>query len=146
MSDAETLLDPEESWDRVAAWKAGIDDLAARTKVMSERVGELTVSATDHRRIVEVTVDAQGALVDIRFGSSLHGYPPETVGRVVMETVADARREIVRRARRIVGETIGDDSAVGAAIVDRLARSPQGASGWPSDHDGRLRDERSGEW
>ncbi|PRY33333.1 YbaB/EbfC DNA-binding family protein [Pseudosporangium ferrugineum] len=135
----EPLLEPGQALDRLAAWKGRIDQLAADTRAMSERLGELRVTAADDNRMVEVTVDAQGALVDIRLGRRIQQVEPETVARTIMATMREARRKTADRAQEIITETLGTESpaarAMAAQVADRLRTAGAGEAG-TRDRDG----------
>ncbi|BCJ48667.1 hypothetical protein Asp14428_01420 [Actinoplanes sp. NBRC 14428] len=135
----EPLLEPGQALDRLAAWKGRIDQLAADTRAMSERLGELRVTAADDNRMVEVTVDAQGALVDIRLGRRIQQVEPETVARTIMATMREARQKTADRAQEIITETLGTESpaarAMAAQVADRLRAAGAGEAG-TRDRDG----------
>src|SRR4051794_39734005 len=122
--DVDPLLEPGAALDRLAAWKGRIDQLAADAKAMSTRLGELRVTAADDNRMVEVTVDAQGTLVDLRLGRRIQQVEPDTVARTIMNTIREARRRTADRAEEIIAETVGTESpaarAMAAQVADRL--------------------------
>lgn len=117
------LLEPGQALDRLAAWKGRIDGMAADTQGMSERMTALRVTAADETRTVEVTVDAQGVLLDLKLGRRTQQLAPDELARTIMQTVQKARRRAVDQVRQVLDETIGADSAVGRAIVAQSHRS-----------------------
>ncbi|AGZ46445.1 YbaB/EbfC family nucleoid-associated protein [Actinoplanes friuliensis] len=129
--NSDPLLEPGEALDRLAAWKGRVDQLAVSTKSMSDQLAQLRVTAADDTKTVQVTVDAQGALVDIRFGRRIQQIEPDAVARTVMSTIRLARQQIAERAENIISETVGTDSAAGRAIAERVVH--------------RLQDQRTGE-
>lgn len=120
-SNVEPLLDPDTALERIAAWQDDIDKLVTRTRAMSDRLGALRVTASDPRRLVELTIDTQGALTDIRFGPSLGQHGPEALARTVMSTLGDARRQAAEQTRRIIVESIGPDSIAAREMLSRIA-------------------------
>ena len=118
------LLEPGAALDRLAAWKGHIDQLAADTKAMNDRLSELRVTATDPNGTVEVSVDARGALLDLRLGWRIHHIDPKTVARIIMSTIREARRRVADQAQEIIAETVGTESiaarAIAAQVGDRL--------------------------
>src|SRR5690242_7642331 len=106
VGDGDPLLEPGAALDRLAAWKGRINQLAADTKAMNDRLSQLRVTATDRDRMVEVSVDAQGVLLDLRLGWRIRHVDPETVARTIMSTVQEARRGLADRAQEIIAETI----------------------------------------
>ncbi|GAA4588426.1 DNA-binding protein YbaB [Actinoplanes octamycinicus] len=116
-SNVEPLLEPGMALDRIAVWQRDIDRLVTRTRTMSARLATLRVTMSDPRRLVEVTVDAQGVLLDLRFGPRLALHDPDTLSRTVMATISEARRRASDRAVAIIVDTVGADSAAIRAMV-----------------------------
>jgi DNA-binding protein YbaB len=135
--DDDPLLEPGAALDRLAAWKGRIDQLATDTRAMSDRLGELRVTAADDTGMVEVTVDAQGALVDIRLGGRIQRVEPERVAQAIMGTVRDAQRQLAGRARDIIAETLGTESPAARAIAARVGERL--SSTGTDEQDGRAR-------
>ena len=123
--DNDPILEPGAALDRLAAWKDRIDRLATDTRSMSVQLDRLRVTATDDSGTVEVTVDAQGALVDLRLGRGIQQLEPERVAEAIMTTIREAKGRIAGRAQAIVAETIGTESpaarAIAAQIGERLS-------------------------
>jgi DNA-binding protein YbaB len=86
---------------------------------MADRLGVLRVSASDPARLVEVTVDSQGVLLDLRFHARFRQYDPDFVSRTVMATCRDARQRAATLANKIIAETIGTESAAAREIIAR---------------------------
>lgn len=139
--DPGPLLEPGEALDRLAAWKGRIDRLAADTKAMSDRLGDLRITAADDTRMVEVTIDAQGALVDIRLGRRIQQVEPEVVAGTIMTTIREARRRTADRAQEIIAETVGTESpaarAIAAQVGERLRDAAPAGDAEARDRDGR---------
>ncbi|MGW4945114.1 YbaB/EbfC family nucleoid-associated protein [Actinoplanes sp. NPDC004185] len=123
--DNDPLLEPGAALDRLAARKDRIDRLATGTRAMSVQLDRLRVSATDDTGTVEVTVDAQGALVDLRLSRGIQKLEPERVAEAIMTTIREAEGRIAGRAQETVAETIGTESpaarAIAAQIGERLS-------------------------
>ncbi|WP_051326330.1 YbaB/EbfC family nucleoid-associated protein [Glycomyces tenuis] len=112
--------DPAAAVARVEAWKDRLDKLAADTKAMNERLEGLRCTHHDPNRIVEVTVDSGGMLLDVSFSERIKRVRPEDASRALMETLAEARRRVSEETAQVIGETMGEDSAAGQAIAERL--------------------------
>lgn len=123
------LLDPDEATAYLQQWKSRIDRMAADTQAMSTRLDALRVRAEDPNGLVEVTIDATGALVDVRFSGRIHQFAPDVVGRAVMSAVGEARRKAAEQSKEIVTETMGPDSVAGRTITERLERQLGGDHG-----------------
>lgn len=135
--DGDPILEPGAAMERLAAWKGRIDQLAADTKAMSDHLGELQVTAADEERMVEVTVDAQGSLVDLRLSRRVQQVEPEIVARAIMGTIRDAKRQTAVRAQQIIAETLGTESPAARAIAAQVGQRLSDAGGDASNGDGR---------
>jgi DNA-binding protein YbaB len=134
------LLDPDGARDRLAAWKGRIDQLAADTKAMSDRLQELRVTVADGNGLAEVTVDSAGALVDLRLGQRIQRVAPDVAARTIMETIREARRQLADRSQEIIAETVGTESAAARAIAARVGQQLRDAdpgADSPDDQPGR---------
>jgi DNA-binding protein YbaB len=116
------ILDPDGALDELAAWRGRIDRLAADTRAMSDRLQELRVTATDDDRMVEVTVDAGGALVGLRLGRRIQQTDPDAVARAIMSTIGRARAQLAGRSRQIIEETVGTGSPAARGLAERVER------------------------
>jgi len=128
-SNVEPLLEPGMALDRLAAWQSDIDRIVSRTRAMRERLDALRVTASDPRRLVEVTIDTHGALLDIRFGTAAQRSGPDALGRTVMAAVREARRRAVGLSRSIVAETVGTESVAAREMISRLTDRLPGPGG-----------------
>lgn len=125
--DDDPILEPGAAMERLAAWKGRIDQLAADTKAMSDHLGELQVTAADQDRMVEVTVDAQGALVGLRLSRRIQQVEPEAVARAIMSTIREAKQQTAVRAQQIIAETLGTESPAARAIAAQVGQRLSGA-------------------
>lgn len=116
----EPLLDPDSSREYLRDWKGRVDRAAAATQAMSERLGDLRISATDANGLVEVVIDAGGVLVDVRFTERIQRVAPDAAGRAVMAAFGLARRKAAQISHEIISETMGPDSTAARVIEERL--------------------------
>ncbi|MET7966419.1 YbaB/EbfC family nucleoid-associated protein [Micromonospora sp. NPDC005305] len=134
------VLDPDGAMDQMRAWKGRIDKLAADTKAMSDRLQELRVTAGDDHGLAEVTVDAGGALLDLRLGRHIQRASPEVVAHAVMEAIRRAKGQLAERSQEIIAETVGTESAAARAIAERVGRQlrpdPEPGRGEPGSYGG----------
>lgn len=100
--------------------------MAADTQAMSDRLGALRVTAEDDNRLVEVTIDSSGVLVDARFDPRIQRVAPDVVSRALLSALREARLIAARRTRTIINETMGEDSVAGRTIAERLERQLNG--------------------
>jgi DNA-binding protein YbaB len=111
---------PEESRDRLAAWKGKIDQLAADTQAMSDQMEALRVTVSDPNHMVTVTVDSSGSLLDIQLTERSRRVELQHVSQTIMETIRDAKAQVAERAKEIIESTLGGESAAGRAIAERV--------------------------
>jgi DNA-binding protein YbaB len=111
---------PEESRDRLAAWKGKIDQLAADTQAMSDQMEALRVTVSDPNHMVTVTVDSSGSLLDIQLTERSRHVELQHVSQTIMETIRDAKAQVAERAKEIIESTLGGESAAGRAIAERV--------------------------
>lgn len=112
-------------------------------RIQEERA-QLTASATVRRKRVTVTVNADGVVIETKFGPNIEDLSYSEIAAAVTEAAQKANAEVLRKgstadesARRpacAATETIGPDRryarpdrqpADTAAGLDRCARSPQ---------------------
>jgi DNA-binding protein YbaB len=116
------ILDPDGAQDYLRGWKDRVDRMAADAQAMSDRLGRLRASGTDDNDLASVTVDVNGALVDIRFTARIQRVAPSAVEQAVMAALRSARSVAARRARDIIAETMGPDSVAAQTIATRIER------------------------
>ncbi|MFI9812586.1 YbaB/EbfC family nucleoid-associated protein [Saccharothrix variisporea] len=127
----ERILDPDGARERLAAWKGRIDQLAADTEAMSERMQAVRVTASDPNGLAEVTIDSTGTLVDLRLTDRIQRVPPTAVAQAIMATLGDARARMADRSQEIIADTIGTRSAAGRAIAESVGQHLRGG---PAPH------------
>lgn len=120
------LLDPDAAGVYLEDWQRRVETKAAETQAMSDRLAALRVTTKDEDGLAEVTIDANGALVDVRFTDRIRRVAPDAVARAVMSAVHDARRQAADRSRQIVTETMGEQSVAAQAIAEGVERQLRG--------------------
>jgi DNA-binding protein YbaB len=111
---------PEESRDRLAAWKGKIDQLAADTQAMSDQMQALRVTMSDPNHMVTVTVDSSGTLLDLQLTERSRRVELPHVSQTIMDTIRDAKAQVAEQAKEIIESTLGGESAAGRAIAERV--------------------------
>ncbi|GIH08285.1 hypothetical protein Rhe02_63520 [Rhizocola hellebori] len=126
------LLDPDSAHEQVARWRDRVDRMASDTKAMSDRLRQAQVTATDVNGMVEVTVDVSGRLVNLRLNERARRASPEAIAATIMQTIAMAAGQMGERAQQIITETMGEESAAGREMAQRMVqhlRPPDQAAG-----------------
>ncbi|MCO1594469.1 YbaB/EbfC family nucleoid-associated protein [Micromonospora sp. RHAY321] len=135
--DGGGVLDPDGAMERLSAWKGRIGKLAADTKAMSDRYQQLRVTAADGNRLVEVTIDSVGALVDLRLSRQIQRVEPDVVARTIMNTIREAREQLADRSQEIIAETVGTESVAAREIAERVGQQLRGPNLGPESDDDR---------
>jgi DNA-binding protein YbaB len=120
------ILDPDAAGAYLEDWQRRVQRKAAETQAMSDRLSALRVTTKDDNGLTEVTIDANGALVDVRFTDRIQRVAPDAVARAVMSAVHDARRKAADQSRQIVTETMGEQSIAAQAIAERVEQQLRG--------------------
>jgi len=116
------LLDPDSAYDQIAKWRDRVEQMAVDTKAMSDRLQEVRLTATDNTGMVEVTIDAQGRLIDLKLGDRVRRVTPEEAARTIMKTITAASKKLGDRAQQIISETMGTESAAAREISERVGQ------------------------
>ncbi|MFC3491260.1 YbaB/EbfC family nucleoid-associated protein [Glycomyces rhizosphaerae] len=111
---------PEESRERLAAWKGKIEQLASDTQAMSNQMQDLRVTMSDPNHMVTVTVDSTGTLLDLQLSERSRRVELQYVSQAVMDTIRAAKAQVAEQAKVIIETTLGGDSAAGRAIAERV--------------------------
>lgn len=119
------LLDPDGAYEQIARWREQVEQMASNTQAMSDRLREARESAADANRLVEVTVDSTGRLVDLRLGERSRNVSPDMLARTIMQTIDAAAEKMGERAQQIITETMGPDSVAGREIASRVVQQLQ---------------------
>jgi YbaB/EbfC DNA-binding family len=120
MVDDDAGLDAAERW--VDDWQSRFEEQAARARALSQRVGDLTATATNEDGTVEVTVGSSGALTGLRLDEAIRGRPAAETAEQIVALTRAAQARLAQRAAAAVEETVGRDSAAGRAVIDTYAR------------------------
>src|SRR5439155_21885349 len=90
--DPELDLDGAERW--IGDWQAGIEERAARARALSSRLADVTATAISRDGLVEATVAASGAVVDLRLDERIRNRPAAETARQVLDTIGAAQAEL----------------------------------------------------
>lgn len=126
------FLDPDASMAYLRDWKGRVDKMAADTQAMSNRLGDLRVTAEDDNGLAKVTIDSTGVLLDVRLSDRIQHFAPDAVARALMSAFGKARLKAAEQSRDIITETMGADSIAGRTIAERVEQQLR------SDPDDRL--------
>ena len=130
--------DAAEEW--VRSWSASVSERAAQAQVMSQRVGDLTVSATGGHGAVEVTVAGSGTVTDLRLDDRVRDWSGERIAAEIMITMRRAQARLAEAVADVAAQTVGTDSETGRAVVASYATR------FPAPPEDRVEDRRNPPW
>ncbi|MGW5558197.1 YbaB/EbfC family nucleoid-associated protein [Micromonospora sp. NPDC003944] len=102
---------------RLNEWETSLAERAARAKTLSATMRDLTGTARNADRTVDVTVDAAGLLIDLRLDERVRQHPAAHTAQQIMETTTAARADLLRQVREATTQSLGDDPSA-QAIID----------------------------
>ncbi|MET8364795.1 YbaB/EbfC family DNA-binding protein [Micromonospora sp. NPDC005194] len=115
---------------RLDEWESSLAERAERAKTLSARMQDLTGSARNADRTIDVTVDSAGLLIDLRLDERIRQQSAARTARQILDTTRAARTDLLRQVADVTAESLGDDASA-QAIIDsyrsRLSRD-QGPS------------------
>ncbi|MEH1057146.1 YbaB/EbfC family nucleoid-associated protein [Micromonospora sp. CPCC 206171] len=112
----EAALDAAER--RLDKWESDLAERAERAKSLSARVQALTGIATSADRSVTVTVDATGALSDLRLDERTRRHPAAHTARLILETTDAARADLLRQVTDATAGALGRDDPTSRAVLE----------------------------
>ncbi len=102
---------------RVDEWLSGVEERAAKARVLSERVAGLTASATSKDGLITVRLSSSGVLKDLRLDDGVRRHSGDWIGERILATTRAALERLAGQIDGAVAETVGRDSPEGRAIL-----------------------------
>ncbi|WCN79206.1 YbaB/EbfC family DNA-binding protein [Micromonospora sp. LH3U1] len=102
---------------RLDEWESSLAARAERAKTLSATMRDLTGSARNADRTVEVTVDSSGLLIDLRLDEPIRQQPAAHTARQILDTTRAARADLLRQVTDAATQSLGDDASA-QAIID----------------------------
>ncbi|WP_327040857.1 YbaB/EbfC family DNA-binding protein [Micromonospora ureilytica] len=102
---------------RLDEWESSLAERAERAKILSATMRDLTGTARNSDRTVDVTVDSGGLLIDLRLDERIRQQPAAHTARQILETTTAARADLLRQVSDATTQSLGDDASV-QAIID----------------------------
>jgi hypothetical protein len=102
---------------RLDEWESSLAERAERAKALSTTMRNLTGTARNADRTVDVTVDSTGLLIDLRLDERIREQPAAHTARQILETTTAARSDLLRQVSAVTTESFGDDPSA-QAIID----------------------------
>src|SRR6185436_18544864 len=104
-----------ERW--VHDWERSLQEQAAKAKTFADRGATITATATDKDRVVEVTVDASGAVTGLNLSERIRKMAAHEVGDLILSVMRKAQAQLFQQNAQVATETMGEDSQVGRSVV-----------------------------
>lgn len=102
---------------RLDEWETSLAERAARAKTLAATMRDLTGTAHNAARTVDVTVDSAGLLIDLRLDERVRQQPAAHTARQILETTTAARADLLRKVSDAATQSLGDDPSA-RAIID----------------------------
>ncbi len=102
---------------RLDEWETSLAERAERAKTLSATTRNLTGTARNADRTVEVSVDSAGLLIDLQLDERIRQQPAARTARQILETTTAARADLLRKVSDATTEALGDDASA-QAIID----------------------------
>jgi DNA-binding protein YbaB len=112
--------DSAQEW--VRSWMAATSERAAAAQALSDRVAQLTASASDRDGFITVTVNGSGVLTDLRLAPEAARLGMERLGDEIVRTMRRAQARLAERVSDIAAQTVGPDSETARAVVSGFER------------------------
>ncbi|MEW2144339.1 YbaB/EbfC family DNA-binding protein [Micromonospora vinacea] len=102
---------------RLDEWETSLAERAERAKTLAATMRDLTGTAHNADRTVDVTVDSAGLLIDLRLDERIRHQPAAHTALQILETTTAARADLLRQVSDTATRSFGDDASA-RAIVD----------------------------
>lgn len=103
-------------------WQSSIEDRATRARALAERVAGLRASARSRDDLVEVTVDATGAVVDLRLDERIRDRPAADTAHAILTVMRAAQAELAPLVRQAAIAELGSDDPTAEAVITSYTR------------------------
>src|SRR5947209_4948423 len=110
---------PQDFMRQFRAAAAQADERYQRIQDMRERTGQLRITERSPDGAVEITLDHQGKVVDLRFHDAARRLQPAALTTTAMNCLRSATSRLGGEVERIVREVSGDNTADAEHLVER---------------------------
>ena len=121
--------DLDEADRLVDQWQAGIEERAARTRELAERLRALTATARSEDGLVTVTLGPSGDITELVLAEGIREQPAATTAKAILATLGAARESLTAAATIVTSETVGADSETGKAVIASYEPRRRAANG-----------------
>jgi hypothetical protein len=112
-------LDDADEWAR--SWTSRTTAPAEAAAALADRVAGISASASGADDAIRVTVGSTGALTDLRLDDRVRELPGTRLAYEIMQVVRHAQANLAAQVADAVGDTVGEDSETGRAVLDSFA-------------------------
>ncbi|SDK50070.1 YbaB/EbfC DNA-binding family protein [Glycomyces sambucus] len=113
-------LDIEAVRERLRTLQESAQERVESTRRLAQTLETVTGRASDASRVVTVTVDSSGSVVDLQLTERIRGRQPDWLSTTIMDTIKAARANLADQTRAAVEQTIGADSSTGQVVMRRF--------------------------
>jgi DNA-binding protein YbaB len=114
------MADAAEDW--VRSWTSSLSKRAAAAQSLSDQVAQLNVSESDPDRMITVTVNGSGVMIDLQLGDGASGLRMDQLADKILRTMRRAQAALASRVSDVASQTVGRDSETARAVVSSFER------------------------
>jgi DNA-binding protein YbaB len=104
----------------IDAWLSSISEETVRTRELSQRVADVSVSASSVDGSVEVTVSSTGALTDLRLDEHVRTWPAQDIAAEILSVTREAQSRLAARVAQVTAQDGGEAPPTARAVVEDL--------------------------
>lgn len=108
----------------MSGWQEQVADTARRYGELDARLAHTTVTETSRDGVVQVTVSADGSMVDLVLLESRQPLSMAALAAKIMSCVSRARARLPDLIARAMAETVGHDQTSELVLADARSRFP----------------------
>jgi hypothetical protein len=113
--------DPDGTARLITEWQADFEGRAERARELGARLAAVTASARSADKLVAVTIDSAGDVIDLQLAEGIRDRPAASTAREIREVLRAAGATLAASAAEVAAETVGADSLTGMAVIASYA-------------------------
>lgn len=118
-------------------WESRITEQAAQARALSQRIAELSATATSNDGTVTVTIDSAGTLRNLRLDEAIRRRPAAETATQILAVTQSAMRLLAEQAGQAAEETAGLSTRAARAVIDSYVNRLSTFAGAGGMHDHR---------
>ena len=112
--------DATTAWNKIDDWEQNFQQRADQAQALAIRTSGMSASARSDDRLVEVTVDLRGQILDLSLDEKIREKSAAATAREILGTIHKAKAVLIRQFDDATAETVGADTTTGQAMKAAL--------------------------